>query len=174
MFENYLDFFYTNESSIMDDENYLPPGGFGIRIDDNGVEILGGVDENTPDKIIKLFDSIKEKVDSLKENGQFQKLTSDDIDRIISNIFEDSLGEPDIYDESNENGVIYEKKSWYIGEGMLSRTIIKPKTEEEIKKLDKNSLEYLEFKLQEAIDSEDYEKAAKYRDKINIKKSMSK
>jgi len=178
MLENYLNFFYLNASSIIDEEETINDmfgdGNFGIKIDENGAEILGGVNENTPPEIVELFNLIEDKMDSLHENGQYNKLTGDDIEQIISHVFMDNLGEPDSIIENETDGITFEKRSWRIGDGLLSRTIIKPKSEDEIKKMDKNSIEYLEVKLQEAIDIEDYDKAAEIRDKITNHKDNTK
>ena len=51
----------------------------------------------------------------------------------------------------------------------MARVSIKPTSEELIKKMDKDSVEYFEVKLKEAITNEDYLLAAEYRDRINEK-----
>ena len=168
MFDDYLKFYLTNYSDILPNNNTV---GFHISIDDNGVKLIGGITEDTPQPVVDVYNIIigkLKKLNDISEGKGPAVLTDKDLDQIISTAFTEGLGEPDEVGystgEDNEELVTY---IWDFGDGELRRTITKPKKEDEIERMDENSVEYFNAKLTQAISNEDYEMAAHYRDKIN-------
>ena len=168
MFDDYLKFYLTNYSDILPDNNIT---GFHISIDDTGVKLIGGVDENTPQPVVDVYNIIIGKLKKLNEISEGKGpavLTDKDLDQIISTAFTEGLGNPDdVSYSTSEDGKELVTYSWDFEGGELKRTVTKPKEVDEIEKMDKNSVEYFNAKLSQAISNEEYEIAAYYRDKIN-------
>ena len=170
MFDKFLKSYLTNYSELQTIVN-TPIIGFQISIDDTGVKLLGGINKNTPPQVVTVYDIIVNKLKKLNEVNDGKGpvvLTDKDLDQIISTAFTEGLGEPDEVSysvgEEAEDLVTY---TWDFGGGELKRTVAMPKREDEINRMDKNSLEYFNAMLNQAIIDEDYKKAAEYRDKIN-------
>ena len=168
MFDNYLKFYLTNYSGLL---LIGTESGFHISIDNDGVKLIGGIDDNTPEQIVKVYDIIIDKLKKLNELADEDNpplLTEDDLDYIISTAFKEGLGEPDkIVKSLDENGEEISTYHWRYDSGILTRTVLTVHDKDELELMDKNSIEYLKAKLAEAITNEDYMKASEYRDKIN-------
>lgn len=108
------------------------------------------------------------------------KPTEDDFDKI------NELGEPDKTEEFEEGGITFIRKTWFTEEGQFELVEgIMPVDPTELDGFKRNfnysnpfgnaeehinEEKPLEEQLQEAIEAEDYEKAAELRDKINSNK----
>ena len=107
-------------------------------------DFIGGFKDlnKETEKLINLLNSISE-----KQNG---------IENIHDDI-ESSLGEPDILENFEKDGVFYTKMIWKTAGGLVIKTIMDDTPFNE---------KTLEEKLQDALNEEDYELAAKIRDLI--------
>lgn len=86
-----------------------------------------------------------------------------DVDK--TNDIDELLGTPDIIQTFENDGLFIRKEIWHTEKGDVVKMIVNDTPfEEEPKKIS------LEEQLKEALDKEDYETAAKLRDKINSKK----
>lgn len=111
----------------------------------------------------KVKDDVKKIIDIL---SQTQGPSS--IDESMEQQMDESLGKPDRIEFYNEGSMFYEKRIWNTPNGKLVKlivsddpTLIEPPIPE--KSLDEQ--------LKEAVESEDFEKAAELRDKIGVKKT---
>jgi len=107
-------------------------------------DFIGGFKDlnKETEKLINLLNSISE-----KQNG---------IENIHDDI-ESSLGEPDILENFEKDGIFYTKMIWKTAAGLVIKTIMDDTPFNE---------KTLEEKLQDALNEEDYELAAKIRDLI--------
>lgn len=110
-------------------------------------------------------DEAKKMIDMLSNFSQFQNIDDleDEIEKTI-----DSLGKPDKIEFFNEGEMFFERRTWHTPKGDLVKLIVSddpslintPKFEKP-----------LEEQLKEAVENEEYEKAAAIRDKMNGKKT---
>lgn len=125
-------------------------------------------------------DEAKRMIDILSKITKFRNTDLNDADEMeklekefedMEKQFDDSLGKPDKTEFYDENGLFYEKRIWNTPHGKIEKIIIS----------DDPSLisipvpeKTLQDKLNEAIESEDYELAAKVRDEISKRKKNKK
>jgi len=122
-------------------------------------------DNNSPK--ISLDDQIKDDVKKIIDILS-QAKGSSSIDESMEQQMDESLGKPDKIEFYNEGHMFYEKRTWNTPNGKLVKlivtddpTLIEPPIPE--KSLDEQ--------LKEAVENEDFEKAAELRDKIGVKKT---
>jgi len=99
--------------------------------------------------------SIKNLIESLGKN--------------VDKAFENSLGKPDKIEFYNKGEFFFEKRIWYTEDGQIEELIV----------LEDNSMtipppikKTLKEKLDEAIENEEFEKAAAIRDEINKRNNL--
>jgi hypothetical protein len=92
---------------------------------------------------------------------------SEDINPDEEELFDEALGKPDKIEFYNDGNLFFEKRIWYTDKGTLVKLIVNDDPMIPVEPLIKKSLEQ---QLTEAVDSEEFEKAAAIRDKINSKK----
>jgi hypothetical protein len=89
------------------------------------------------------------------------------IDEAMEQQFDENLGKPDSIEFYNEGDVFFEKRTWYTDKGNLVKLIISDEPNlppQEEKERD------LETELNNALENEEYEKAAIIRDLIKKRK----
>ena len=106
-------------------------------------------------------DDVKKIIDILSEFNGEEDITSEE-----EQLFDDALGKPDKIEFYNEDDLFFEKRMWYTDKGTLVKLIIMDDPLFKTAIIEKPLTE----QLNEAIENEDFEKAAKLRDKINQKK----
>lgn len=127
------------------------------------------------DKFDDLFDDFMNNEENNKKDGNenlfnhiFDKwvdLNALDKDLIIDGLNE-TLGKPDKLENYEENGVFFQKQTWNTKHGQVIKTILSdvPFNEEKSKKREIKIP--LEVQLETAVKNEEYELAAKLRDRI--------
>lgn len=94
-------------------------------------------------------------------------LANNNIDEDIEKHFDENLGKPDSIEFYNEGDVFFEKRTWYTDKGNLVKLIVSDEPNlppQEEKERD------LETELNNALENEEYEKAAIIRDLIKKRK----
>lgn len=106
------------------------------------------------------FDRIREDVLKIIEslNNPHESNLGSSLDLPVEN----DLGEPNVVEHFEEDGLFYERQTWYLPTGNLVKVIISD-TPNSLSKPKKS----LEEQLNEALENEDYELAAKLRDDLN-------
>jgi excinuclease UvrABC helicase subunit UvrB len=114
-------------------------------------------DDNKKDENKNLFNDIFDKWSDL--NGLDKDLIIDELN--------ETLGEPDKLENYEENGVYYQKQTWNTKHGQVIKTILSdvPFNKEKSKKREIKIP--LEVQLETAVKNEEYELAAKLRDRIS-------
>lgn len=97
--------------------------------------------------------------------------TNGSIDENIERMMDQNLGEPDEVINFQDGELFFEKRIWHTPTGDFVKVIVtdKPLSKEKpvVKKSKKVVEKPLQQQLDEAIDNEDYEKAAQIRDLMN-------
>jgi hypothetical protein len=127
------------------------------KFDDLFDAFMNNGDNNKKDENKNLFNDIFDKW------GDFNAL---DKDLIIDGLNE-TLGEPDKLENYEENGVYFQKQIWNTKHGQVIKTILSdvPFNKEKSKKREIKIP--LEVQLETAVKNEEYELAAKLRDRIS-------
>jgi hypothetical protein len=120
----------------------------------NKIRPEDGMDDSIKDEILKMIDMLS-KFNDVEMNEDFEDLEKE---------IDEEFGKPDKVEFYNENELFIEKRIWYTPDGELVKLIVSddPSLLSKPKKT-------LEQQLKEAVESEDYEKAALIRDQINKK-----
>ena len=128
------------------------------------------------DKFDDLFDDFMNNEENNKKDGnenlfnhlfdKWANLNPLDKDLIIDGLNE-TLGEPDKLENYEENGVYFQKQTWNTKHGQVIKTILSdvPFNKEKSKKREIKIP--LEVQLETAVKNEEYELAAKLRDRIS-------
>lgn len=128
------------------------------------------------DKFDDLFDDFMNNEENNKKDGnenlfnhlfdKWANLNPLDKDLIIDGLNE-TLGEPDKLENYEENGLYYQKQIWNTKHGQVIKTILSdvPLNKEKSKKREFKIP--LEVQLETAVKKEEYELAAKLRDRIS-------
>lgn len=128
-----------------------------------------------------IFKSETKRTDELKEEAKkmidiLNKMNDietkmNEIDESIEKNIDDNLGKPDKIEFFNENDLFFERRTWHTETGDLIKLIVSDDpTFGKTPKITKT----LQQQLDEAIEVEDYEKAAAIRDKMQKKKKVTK
>jgi len=96
-------------------------------------------------------------------NGQMDNSIDEDAEKEIDN----QLGKPDSIEFYNEGDVFFEKRTWYTDKGNLVKLIV---TDEPNIPRQEEKPRDLAVELSNALENEEYEKAAIIRDLINKRK----
>jgi protein-arginine kinase activator protein McsA len=96
---------------------------------------------------------------------KLSNLNSFDKNGMIEEINE-SLGEPDDFKNFEKNGVFYQKQIWNTKHGQVIKTVISDVPFAKEKTETKKTRIPLQFQLLDAVKEENYELAAKLRDRI--------
>jgi len=172
MFNEYLEFFYKGLlnknlniiNNYMGEENEIH--SINVGSDENGVFIESSFNENTPEELKVLFDEVQDKLAELKEDGVLDTLDENDVEEILTKIFIRVLGEADEIISQTIGDEIFDRKTWFLSHGTVSRIMKRKISKDDGEDLKEDTIAYHKFKLQEAIDQEDYQAAAFHRDKI--------
>jgi protein-arginine kinase activator protein McsA len=119
-----------------------------------------GVNNNNKDDSADIMANIFNKLSNLNgfdKNGMMEELN-------------ESLGEPDDFKNYEENGMFFQKQIWNTKHGQVIKTIISDVPFAKEKTKAKKTRIPLEVQLLSAVKEENYELAAKLRDRINKKK----
>ncbi len=121
-----------------------------------------------------IFDILKNEAKSILEKLESgEELSNHEIDEETEKEFDMSLGEPDSIEYYDDGELYYERRTWHTKKGDLVKLIVSdvPLVKEtptpKKRKTSKEKIEDLERQLNEAVENEDFEKAAVLRDKIN-------
>jgi hypothetical protein len=127
------------------------------KFDDLFDAFMNNGDDNKKDENKNLFNDIFDKWSDL--NGLDKDLIIDELN--------ETLGEPDKLENYEENGVYYQKQTWNTKHGQVIKTILSdvPFNKEKSKKREIKIP--LEVQLETAVKNEEYELAAKLRDRIS-------
>ena len=140
MLDEYLRFFFLSPFDFKKPES-AEIHGIEISRGPDGVELKSNIDEDAPEKVKNLFHAIDKRLRELEDNGQLEKLNEDDVEQIMGNIFNETLGDPDEVIEETNNGRIYEKKTWFLENGTITKNIIKSLSKDD--EFPIGSIEYL-------------------------------
>lgn len=125
--------------------------------------------DNIPENVPPIIKSVFDKLKVLKVTGKLDDLTPEEFDNIISGEFSNVLGEPAEEEVIKKDGIIIDRKIWKINETeQFSKVSSRPNKNN---KLDKRTLKLVEAELDDAIETEDYERATELRDEIKKLKS---
>ena len=127
------------------------------KFDDLFDAFMNNGDNNKKDENKNLFNDIFDKWSDL--NGL-------DKDLIIDGLNE-SLGEPDKLENYEENGVYFQKQTWNTKHGQVIKTILSDVPFNKEKSRKREFKIPLEVQLESAVKEENYELAAKLRDRIS-------
>jgi excinuclease UvrABC helicase subunit UvrB len=127
------------------------------KFDDLFDAFMNNGDNNKKDENKNLFNDIFDKWSDL--NGLDKDLIIDELN--------ETLGEPDKLENYEENGVYFQKQIWNTKHGQVIKTILSdvPFNKEKSKKREIKIP--LEVQLETAVKNEEYELAAKLRDRIS-------
>lgn len=109
--------------------------------------------EDSGDMMANLFKKLSN-LNNFDKEGMMQELNN-------------SLGEPDTLENYEEDGMYFQKQIWNTKHGQVIKTIISEVPFENTKKQAKKTRVPLEIQLEEAVKVENYELAAKLRDRIS-------
>lgn len=113
--------------------------------------------EDSSDIMANLFKKLSN-INNFDKEGMMEELNS-------------SLGEPDEFENYEQDGVYFQKQIWNTKHGQVIKTIISDVPFNDSKKQSKKTRVPLEIQLEEAVKLENYELAAKLRDRISKRKS---
>jgi hypothetical protein len=108
--------------------------------------------DESPDIMANLFKKLSN-LNSFDKNGMMEGLN-------------ESLGEPDFFKNYEENGVFFQKQIWNTKHGQVIKTIVSDVPFAKQKTEAKKTRVPLEVQLVNAVKEENYELAAKLRDRI--------
>jgi len=111
-------------------------------------------------------DDAKKMIDLLTRVSNIDTLNEDDEKEIDA-----ELGKPDIIEFFNDGNVFFEKRTWKTPNGDLIKLIV---TDEPSLNIAPRPSKSLEAQLQEAVEAEQFEKAAAIRDEIKKEKNSRK
>ena len=130
----------------------------------------------------KPFDKLEEFLNNLGFSKRDEVTNKDEINNILSKftdlthipddvekMLDGSLGEPDSVEFFNDGHLSFEKKIWHTEKGDLIKVNVV-----EIEDIEPVNEKSLDEQLEEAIEKEDYEKAAAIRDSIKKNKKKKK
>lgn len=126
------------------------------KFDDLFDEFLNGKSNNKKDDSADMMANLFKKLSNLKnfdKEGMMKELDS-------------SLGEPDEFKNYEENGVYFQKQIWNTKHGQVIKTVISDVPFKPPKTQTKKQRIALEVQLENAVKVENYELAAKLRDRI--------
>lgn len=128
------------------------------------------------DKFDDLFDDFMNNEENNKKDGnenlfnhlfdKWANLNPLDKDLIIDGLNE-TLGEPDKLENYEENGVYFQKQTWNTKHGQVIKTILSDVPFNKEKSRKREFKIPLEVQLESAVKEENYELAAKLRDRIS-------
>ena len=126
------------------------------KFDDLFDAFMNNGDNNKKDENKNLFNDIFDKWSDLNalDNG------------LIIDGLNESLGEPDKLENYEENGVYFQKQTWNTKHGQVIKTILSDVPFNKEKSRKREIKIPLEFQLVTAVKNEEYELAAKLRDRI--------
>lgn len=101
--------------------------------------------------------------------SHFSELTDDD--RLEKQI-DEQFGKPDKIECYNEGDLFIERRTWHTSQGDIIKTIVSD--DPTMVRQAPMTISMLENKLQEALENEEYEKAAAIRDEISKRKKNKK
>ena len=126
------------------------------KFDDLFNDFLNDKSNNKKDDSADMMANLFKKLSNLKnfdKEGMMKELDS-------------SLGEPDEFENYEENGVYFQKQIWNTTHGQVIKTVISDVPFKEVKAETKKTRVPLETQLEVAVKEENYELAAKLRDRI--------
>lgn len=100
----------------------------------------------------------------MKSLTDFRKITNDEAD--VNSMY-DALGKPDEVMKHEEDGFLFEKHVWHRPEGHYVRIVV---SEKETTSETESEPKSLEERLQDAVESENYELAIQLRDELKKEK----
>jgi excinuclease UvrABC helicase subunit UvrB len=138
--------------------------------DDLFNEFLGGELNNNnnakPSKLNNIGDSIDKVIKAIADNL--------DNNLEMSNGFDERLGEPSEVRYYEEDGLYFIESIWETEIGVIKKTIVSDTPLDGSEKIEEQIELTLEEQLEEAVQKEEYEKAAKLRDSIKKQKKVKK
>jgi hypothetical protein len=133
--------------------------------DDLFNEFFGKKNKSSEDRFSKMRDEAKKIIEMLVNFRGINNSIDEDIERMM----DQNLGEPDEVINFQDGDLFFEKRIWHTPTGDFVKVIVtdKPLSNEKAKPTKKVAEKPLQQQLDEAIATEDYEKAAKIRDLMN-------
>ena len=101
--------------------------------------------------------------------SHFSELTDDDK---LEKQIDEQFGKPDKIECFNEGDLFIERRTWHTSQGDIVKTVVSD--DPTMIRQAPMTIERLEEKLKEALESEEYEKAAAIRDEIKKRKKVIK
>jgi excinuclease UvrABC helicase subunit UvrB len=122
------------------------------------------------DKINNLKEEAKKMIDILTNMKNIEEDIKN-IDEEIEKSIDEELGKPDKIEFFNEDNLFFERRTWHTENGDLIKLLVSDDpTFGKQPKVEKS----LQQQMEEAIQNEEYEKAAILRDKIHVKMGVKK
>lgn len=140
-------------------------------------EFLGGElnkkNDNKPSKLNNISDSIEKVINAITNNIGGDLDLSNDLE--LSNDIDKNLGEPSEVRYYEEDGLYFIESTWETEIGVIRKTLVSDMPlDGSVKEVEEEIGLSLEEQLEEAIQNEEYEKAAKLRDSIKKEKKKKK
>lgn len=135
--------------------------------DDLFNEFFGRRKNNFDDELAKRIEEERRIIDSLTNFIQSNQGEN------LEKMFDQNLGEPDEIENFQDGDLFFERRIWNTPTGQIMKLLVSDDPSKFIKqtqtqKVNKKVVEKtLEIQLQEAVEAEDFEKAAQIRDLIN-------
>lgn len=133
--------------------------------DDLFNEFFGRRKNNFDDELAKRIEKERRIIDNLTNFIQSNQGEN------LEKMFDQNLGEPDEIENFQDGDLFFERQIWNTPTGRIMKLLVSDdpsqfikQTQKVNKKVDEKTLE---IQLQEAVEAEDFEKAAKIRDLIN-------
>ncbi len=114
-------------------------------------------------KTVKPTDEIKNNIEEEVKKVLDMLNTGQPIDDDVEKEIDENLGKPDKIEFFEQDGFFYEKRIWHTPNGDLVKMIV---TDDPTLIVPPKPEKTLAEKLEEAVENEDYEKAAAIRDKM--------
>lgn len=139
--------------------------------DDLFNEFFGKKNKGMDDQFSKIREEARKIIEML---GNIHE-SNGSIDENIEHMMDQNLGNPDEIINFQDGDLFFEKRIWHTPTGDLVKVIVtdKPFSNEKAKPTKKIVEKPLQQQLDEAIATEDYEKAAKIRDLMNPPKKKA-
>lgn len=131
--------------------------------------------DNIPDDLPPTLKDVFDKLKMMKLTGELDDLEADEFEKIISDAFNDVLGDPSEESKIRKDGITIERKAWEMNDGTarferLSKKIVSTRK----KAPEERTLDVIKGELENAIEDEDYELAVKLREEMRDFKSVEK
>jgi excinuclease UvrABC helicase subunit UvrB len=167
MLEKYLNHFFGRNSADNSSGDTSSNNSTPINDDIIGKPIIIDIN-NIPDDLPQPIKEAFEKIKSLSILGKLDDLDPIQLDKVISEELNESLGEPSEEQTIKKDGLIIERKIWDLNEKEKFVKVSKSEAEKHAKR----TIEVVGNELEDAIEVQDFILAAKLRDEMRAMQGL--